>query len=68
MLRRLDKSGRTTCATRIKHLLFRFGFGFVWITNEVGDSVLFMKIFTQRLFDCAKHTRTDILLAKSVQL
>ena len=38
----VDESERTTWATHIKHLLFLFGFGFVWITNEVGDCVLLM--------------------------
>ena len=61
MLRRLDESGRTTWATHIKHLLFRFGFGFVWITNEVGDSVSFLKIFSQRLCDCAKQNTQELI-------
>ncbi len=48
----LDKYNRVTWATHVKSLLFMYGFGFVWINQEVGDNNLFMKTFVQRLKDC----------------
>ena len=51
MLRSLEESGRITWASKIKSLLFKHGFGFVWISNEVGDSKTFIKLFKQRIVD-----------------
>jgi len=53
MLRSLDESGRITWATHIKQLLFRFGFGYAWLANEVGDTIAFTKLFKIRVVDCA---------------
>ena len=33
-------------------MLFRYGFGYVWISHDVGDIHYFMKEFKQRLIDC----------------
>ena len=38
MLKRLDEGGKTTWASQIKSILFRFGFGYVWISQDVGNS------------------------------
>ena len=51
MLRRLDEICRNTWATKIKHLLHENGFWFVWISDGVGDSSQFLKIFRQHLID-----------------
>ena len=51
MLRNLDKSGRITWASKVKNLLFRNGFGYVWHVEDVGDQTLFMKMVKQRLID-----------------
>lgn len=55
MLRRLDVTGRITWATRVKEILFYFGFGYAWIYENIGDVKLFMKLFKQRLVDCSKQ-------------
>jgi hypothetical protein len=52
MLKRLHESGRKTWAGSIKDLLFKFGFGYVWVSHDVGDDVNFINIFKQRLTDC----------------
>ena len=54
MLKNLDENGRKTWASKVKELLFRNGFGYVWIVEDVGDQALFMKTFKQRLIDCCK--------------
>ena len=51
MLKRLDESGRKTWIDSIKHLLFSYGFGYVWIAQDVGSSKLFIRAFIQRLRD-----------------
>ena len=56
MLRQIDESGRTTWATYIKRLLYQYGFGYVWIANEVGNARLLIQQFTQRLFDCEQQS------------
>ena len=55
MLRNLEASGRITWASKIRELLFRYGFGYVWLAEDVGDLNLFMINFKQRLFDCSKQ-------------
>ena len=41
MLYNLECAGRTTWATNIKQLLFKYGFGFVWISQNIGDINIF---------------------------
>ena len=53
MLKNLDESGRITWVTHVKDLLFRYGFGIVWLTENVGDDDVFINVFKQRLIDCA---------------
>ena len=55
MLRRLDDAGRITWASKVKEILFKYGFGYVWVNENVGDEVMFLKAFKQRLTDCAKQ-------------
>jgi len=55
MLRQLDEAGRTTWATQVKMLLFQYGFGYAWIHGDVGNTVAFLKLFQDRLKDCAKQ-------------
>lgn len=55
MLKSLDEAGRLTWASNIKKLLFRYGYGFVWVSQEVGDINIFIKQFKQRLIDCMKQ-------------
>lgn len=52
LLKRLDDAGRTTWASHVKHLLFQYGFGFVWVSQDFGDLDLFMYNIKQRLRDC----------------
>ena len=41
MLYDLDCSGHITWARNIKQLLFKFGFEFVWISQNIGDINIF---------------------------
>jgi hypothetical protein len=56
MLKGLDEIGRKNWMTHTKHVLYQYGFGFVWIAGEIGDARMFLNAFTQRLKDCAKQT------------
>jgi len=51
MIKSASDAGRQTWATDIKTILFRLGFGNVWIQQEIGDSDCFLAIFKQRLRD-----------------
>lgn len=53
MLYNLDSAGRISWVTHVKHLLFKYGFGYVWIAQEVGNDLNFVSMFCQRLKDCA---------------
>ena len=57
MLRNLDENERMTWASKIRELLFRYGFGYVWVVEDVGNISLFMKTFKQRLIDCRNQDR-----------
>ena len=52
LLLQLDYAGRKTWATHVKNLLFTYGFGYVWIIQDVGDENQFLRAFKNRLADC----------------
>ena len=45
--------------TSIKQLLYRFGFGIVWLSQGVGDPELFLTDFKRRLKDCMQQNWMD---------
>ena len=55
MLRNQDDMGRTNWATAVKSLLYRYGFGLVWLSQDFGNMNLFIMQFKQRLVDCYKQ-------------
>ena len=55
MLRSLSDAGKITWATQVKNLLYKYGFGYVWEANTVGDMNVFIKMFKQRLIDCCQQ-------------
>ena len=61
MLRNLDESGRITWASKVKNLLFKNGFGYVWHVEDVGYQTLFMKTVKQRLIDCSKQNWSTVI-------
>ena len=40
MLRQLSEDGRNTWATQVKRLIFKFGFGYAWLADELSDTIL----------------------------
>ena len=55
MLKALDDVGRHTWASKEKQLLFRYGFGIAWITQDVGQPDVFLLQFKQTLVDCMRQ-------------
>ena len=53
MLKDLDDQGRRTWATDIRNMLYRYGFGHVWMNQGVGDTTAFINAFYQRVRGCA---------------
>ncbi len=53
VLYELDIAGRHTWATDVKIILYRYGFGHVWLAQGVGNVDLFLCLFKQRLADIA---------------
>ena len=58
---RLDQAGRITWVSGVKDILSKYGFGFVWLSQEVGNADLFLHQFMQRLKDSAlQQWNTDV--------
>ena len=55
LLYRLDEAERKTWATNIRVLLYEYGFGFVWISQDAGQPNLFIKYFTERIKDFSRQ-------------
>ena len=55
MLKQQDKNGQINWATNVKKMLFCYGFGFVWISIDVGDTDAFISQFKQRIMDCTSQ-------------
>lgn len=51
MLYELDNMGKVTWASHIKNVLFKYGFGIVWISQDIGSISAFLSIFSQRVRD-----------------
>ena len=47
MLKLLDNNGNINWVTGIKNILFKFGFGYVWLSQEIGNVNLFITYFKQ---------------------
>ena len=52
MLIGLDNIGRNNWASSVKYLLYLYGFGYVWLSQTVGSTEMFLSIFKQRVTDC----------------
>jgi len=44
--------GKPNWCTKIKEILFKYGFGWAWEDQNVPDEHVFMKLFSKRLKDC----------------
>ena len=51
LLKAHDEIGRVNWVLKIREFLFKNGFGFAWISQEIGNTVSFIKQFKQRLID-----------------
>ncbi len=61
ILYNLDLAGRHTWATDIKLLLYGIGFGYVWLSQGVGNIVTFICTLKQRLTDiCMQDWSSEI--------
>ena len=53
MLKSHTELGRTNWASNVRSLIYRFGFGSVWLSQEVGNISIFVQEFRQRVIDCS---------------
>lgn len=58
-LKSMDERGKKTWATSIRDILFRYGFGYVWTFQGVGNKSRFMREFRERLVDCYRQEWHD---------
>ena len=59
MLFNLDSMGRTPWASKLKHILFEYGFGYAWFNQGVGNINIFLSEFKQRLHDISRQKWTS---------
>ena len=52
MLKRQDEFGRVHWVTTVKNVLYRYGFGYVWVNQEIGNVDMFTNMFKQRIKYC----------------
>ena len=52
MLKALDEAGRENWVSKVRVLLYTYGFGYTWVAQDVGDIGLFISQFKIRLRDC----------------
>ena len=53
MLMQLQQRNYTTWVDKVRNTLYYHGFGIVWENQGVGNIEVFIKLFRQRLIDCA---------------
>ena len=51
LLRFHSNAGKTNLTSNVRCLLYH-GFGYVWEVNIIGDDILFVNAFRQRIKDC----------------
>jgi hypothetical protein len=51
MLLSQDEHGRLNWSSKVKHLLFSLGFGAAWISQDIGNAVIFLNQVKQRILD-----------------
>jgi hypothetical protein len=61
LLVNLDNRGKRNWVTELKSLLFRSGFGFVWMDQGVTNEKQFCVVFKQRLMDMSIQTWSNKL-------
>ena len=60
-LKSLDDNGTHTCATQIRYLLYRYGFGHVWLNQGVQDNPIISRC-KQRLLDTSlQNWHSDVM-------
>ncbi len=55
MLVQLDNLGKNNWASCVRTLLFSYGFGFVWLSQSIGNVNMFLKQFQIRAIDMFKQ-------------
>ena len=53
MLKSHTELGRNIWASNVRDLLYRFGFGFVWLSQDVRNVTVFLQELRQRVIDCS---------------
>ena len=61
MLRSLSEAEKITWVTHVREFLYKYGFGYIWEANTIGDIYAFVKGFKQRLkYCCLQEWHSDV--------
>ena len=52
MLKTLDEAARQNLVSKVRNLLFTYGFWYIWIVQDVGDIGMLISQFKHPLTDC----------------
>ena len=58
-------SQNSNWASKIRDILYRYGFGWIWENQHVPDSAAFMRLFSERVRDCELQLWSSDLYAMS---
>ena len=53
MLYMMDQNGKINWVTNVKNILYKYGFGYVFISQNIGNCDIFINSFKTRLMDCS---------------
>jgi hypothetical protein len=59
----LTEKGKECWASRVKLMLFQYGFGEAWYNQGVGSEVSFLRLFRQRVQDCFEQNWHDTVMS-----
>ena len=57
----MELNGKCSWASKLRDLLCKFGFGFVWLQKSVGNEKAFLAILKERLSDDFNQERTTAI-------
>ena len=65
MLKYLDEKNKHTYAFEVRKLLFSYGYGFIWLSQDIGDINSFIKEFRIRVKDIMQQDWHNSLISSS---
>ena len=59
MLKCFDEHTNRNWVTYVREILYKYGFGYTWLMQDVGNKHIFLSAFKQRVDDCFQQEWHD---------